>query len=68
MDHGVRTMHRHAGVPLPETIRMASLTPAKILGIDKDYGSIEAGKVADLIVLDADLNVRQVYLAAERAI
>src|SRR4029079_9377079 len=53
MDHRVRTMHRSAGVPLPEAVRMASLTPARILGIDQDVGSLEAGKRADFVVLDA---------------
>ncbi|HXD88574.1 MAG TPA: N-acetylglucosamine-6-phosphate deacetylase [Urbifossiella sp.] len=66
MDHCVRTMHRGAGVPLPETIRMASLTPARILGIEKDVGSIAAGKVADLAVLDAELNVEQVYIEGQK--
>ena len=45
----------------PETIRMASLTPARILGIENEVGSIEAGKLADLVVLDAQLNVVQVF-------
>jgi N-acetylglucosamine-6-phosphate deacetylase len=65
MDHAVRTMHRTAGVPIPETIRMASLTPARILGIDSDVGSIEVGKRADFVILDADLNVNQVWIGGE---
>jgi len=68
MDHAVRTMHRQAGVPLPHAVRMASLTPARILNIDADLGSIEIGKRADLVVMDADLNVRQVYLGGSRAV
>lgn len=40
---------------------MASLTPARIAGFDGEIGSIEVGKRADLVVLDADLQVRQVY-------
>jgi N-acetylglucosamine-6-phosphate deacetylase len=66
MDHAVRTMHRTAGVPLPETIRMASLTPARILGVDADLGSLEVGKRADLVVLDAEFNVKQVYVGGSR--
>ena len=62
MDHGVRTMHRTAGVPLPEAVRMATLTPARILGIDKEVGSLEPGKRADLVVLDRELNVQGVYI------
>jgi N-acetylglucosamine-6-phosphate deacetylase len=66
MDHAVRTMHRDAGVPLPETIRMASLTPARILGIDAEVGSLDVGKRADFVVLDAELNVKQVYVGGAR--
>jgi N-acetylglucosamine-6-phosphate deacetylase len=66
MDHCVRTCHRLTGVPLHEVIRMASLTPARILGRDQELGSIEAGKRADLLILDAELNVREVYLDGER--
>lgn len=68
MDHCVRTMHREAGVPLPEAIRMASLTPARILGIDREIGSIAAGKLADVLVLDAGLNVQQTYIGGQRVV
>jgi N-acetylglucosamine-6-phosphate deacetylase len=62
MDHCVRTFHRLTGAPLPDVVRMASLTPARIAGSDKEIGSIEVGKRADVVVLDADLQVRQVYV------
>lgn len=61
LDHCVRTFHRLTGVPLEVAVRMASLTPARIAGWDHDLGSIAPGKRADLVVLDRDLNVRQVY-------
>jgi N-acetylglucosamine-6-phosphate deacetylase len=61
MDHCVRTFHRLTGVPLAVVVRMASLTPARIAGWDHEIGSIAVGKRADLVVLDRDLHVRQVY-------
>jgi N-acetylglucosamine-6-phosphate deacetylase len=66
MDHCVRTFHQLTGVPFVEVVRMASLTPARIAGWDREIGSIETGKRADLVVLDRDLQVRQVYLAGQR--
>jgi N-acetylglucosamine-6-phosphate deacetylase len=43
---------RRLGFTDPEVSRMASLNPAKLLGIDAARGSITAGKRADLILLD----------------
>jgi N-acetylglucosamine-6-phosphate deacetylase len=65
MDHAVRTFHRLTGVPLPEVVRMASLTPARIIGRDQEVGSVEPGKRADLLLLTTDLHVRQVFLGGE---
>jgi N-acetylglucosamine-6-phosphate deacetylase len=65
LDHGVRTFHALTGVPLALVVRMASLTPARIAGWDQHLGSIAPGKLADLLVLDQALNVRQVYLAGQ---
>lgn len=43
-----------AGLSLPDAIKVATLNGAKYLGIDKDVGSLAAGKAADLVVLDGD--------------
>jgi N-acetylglucosamine-6-phosphate deacetylase len=66
MDHCVRTFHRLTGAPLHEAVRMATLTPARILGVADRFGSLEPGKAADLVVLDAELNVKQVYVGGTR--
>jgi N-acetylglucosamine-6-phosphate deacetylase len=67
MDECVRMFHRLTGVALPEVIRMASLTPARIAGWDREIGSIEDGKRADLLILDGDLNVRQAFVDGRTA-
>ena len=66
MEHAVRTFLALTGTPLVDVVRMASLTPARIAGRDKDLGSIEPGKLADLVVLNRDLHVREVYVAGEK--
>jgi N-acetylglucosamine-6-phosphate deacetylase len=63
MDHCLRTFIAATGAPLPEAVRMATLTPARIVGMDNEVGSIAIGKKADLVVTDAELNVRAVYVA-----
>jgi N-acetylglucosamine-6-phosphate deacetylase len=61
MDHCVRTFHQLTGVSLDVAVRMGSLTPARIAGWDHEIGSLAPGKRADLVVLDRELHVRQVY-------
>jgi N-acetylglucosamine-6-phosphate deacetylase len=62
MDHAVRTFQKLTGAPLPQVVRMASLTPAQIIGWDDRIGSMQPGKLADILVLDRDLNVRRVFV------
>ncbi len=46
------------GIPLETAVKCATLNPAKAIGIEKDYGSIEKGKKAHLVLLrKEDLNV-----------
>lgn len=66
MDHMVRHMHQSTTATLAEVIRMASLTPAERTGIETYTGSLSVGKNADLLVLNRDLVVEQVYLRGER--
>lgn len=56
-DRLVRTMVQLAGIPLTDAIRMMTLTPARILHIDASKGSLEAGKDADIIIFDNQINV-----------
>ena len=58
----VRTMINVAEVPLVETIRMLTLTPARIMKIDKNKGSIEIGKDADFVIFDDNINVSHTIL------
>ncbi|MEY3459589.1 MAG: N-acetylglucosamine-6-phosphate deacetylase [Planctomycetota bacterium] len=62
MDHMVRQMRRSTTVGLEAVIRMASLTPAERTGISSEVGSLEAGKLADVLVLGEDLEIRHTVL------
>jgi len=51
-----------------EVSKMASLNPARLLGVEKTYGSIEVGKRADLVALDNDGNVKFVMIGGKIAV
>lgn len=60
MDQLVRTMVK-ADIPLADAIRMASETPARIMGVYDRKGSLQKDKDADILILDRDLNVKAVW-------
>jgi len=65
LDVGLRAMKRASGAPLHEVVRMLTLTPARIAGLSDRFGSLEAGKAADLVLLDRQLQVRGVVVGGE---
>jgi len=60
MDVLVQNMVK-AGVSLEDTLRMASETPARIMGVFNQKGSLEKGKDADILILDKKLRIRAVW-------
>lgn len=60
MDRLVQTMVK-AGVPFADAIRMASETPAKLIGVDDRKGTLQKGKDADILIFDRNLNLRAVW-------
>lgn len=60
MDKLVQTMVK-AGVPFCDAIRMASETPARLIGVDDRKGSLQKGKDADILIFDRNLELRAVW-------
>ena len=56
-DRLVRTMVQVAEVPLTDAVRMISQTPASILGLSQTKGALVAGKDADIVIFDDDIQV-----------
>jgi len=54
MLHHELELYVKAGIPAGEVLRMATLTPALVMGVDKDRGVIAAGKLADMVLIDGD--------------
>ena len=50
------------GIQPFEAVKAASLNPARVLGVDDDFGSIAVGKCADFLVCDQDWTLLDVYL------
>ncbi len=57
MAHAVKNCVEKAHIPLEEALRMASLYPAKIMGLDKQLGRIKKGFAADFVIMDNELSV-----------
>jgi imidazolonepropionase-like amidohydrolase len=47
-------LYAQAGFTPMEAIQAATIVPARVMGLDKELGTVEAGKRADLIVIDGD--------------
>ncbi len=62
---GVKTMIFKVGVPVPEAVRMASLVPAGLLGLDRRAGSLEKGKEATFLRLDPDWNIKEIWVRGQ---
>ncbi|HEY5755945.1 MAG TPA: N-acetylglucosamine-6-phosphate deacetylase [Steroidobacter sp.] len=62
MATAVRNSLEMLDVDLPHAARMASLYPATFLGLDRELGRIEAGYRADLVLVDAGLNVIETWI------
>lgn len=59
----VRKAVLEVGIPLTVAVKCAAVNPAKSMGVYDDYGSIEPGKVANLVLLSKeDLSIKQVLL------
>ncbi|PRX68095.1 N-acetylglucosamine 6-phosphate deacetylase [Nonomuraea fuscirosea] len=57
MDVAFRRAVQEVGMSLPDAVQVASLTPARVLGLAGRIGSIAVGKAADLVVLSDSLEV-----------
>ena len=67
MDQCLRVAIKSMDLSLADGLRMASLTPATIIGVADHKGSLEPGKDADIVILDGDLHVAQTIVGGKVA-
>jgi N-acetylglucosamine-6-phosphate deacetylase len=64
-DRAVRNLMQFAGLPFERAVVNASAAPARLLGIERDCGTIEVGKRADLSIWDARYEVLATIVGGE---
>ena len=64
-DRLVRNMINMADVSLLEAVRMASTTPARIMGVDNRKGSLAKGKDADIVFFDENIHVSRTMVGGK---
>ncbi|MFP1857910.1 N-acetylglucosamine-6-phosphate deacetylase [Lonsdalea quercina] len=68
MIDAVRNCVEQAGIALDEALRMATLYPARAIGVDHRLGSIECGKVANLTAFTRDFHVINTFVNGEEVL
>jgi N-acetylglucosamine-6-phosphate deacetylase len=65
MDEALRNVVGFTGCTLPEAVRVASTTPAALIG-ERRKGVLAAGCDADVVALTPELGVQAVWVGGER--
>nr|WP_314267355.1 N-acetylglucosamine-6-phosphate deacetylase [uncultured Moellerella sp.] len=66
MINAVKNSVEQVGIPLDETLRMATLYPARAIGVEDSLGTIEPGKVANLTAFSPDFNVIATFVNGQQ--
>lgn len=56
------------GMPLPDAVRAVTATPARLAGVFDRKGSFEAGKDADIVLLDKEYTAKAVFIGGRKEI
>jgi N-acetylglucosamine-6-phosphate deacetylase len=66
LDAAVRNVTEFANLSLLEAVSACTLRPARLLGIEREYGTLRPGARADLVVLDAEGGVLETWIDGQR--
>lgn len=64
-DRLVRTLVKIAAIPLLDAVRMATQTPASIIGVFDQKGSLIPGKDADIVIFDDDIQIQKTIIGGK---
>ena len=62
----LKNMVQFTGLPFQKVLRTVTLNPAKLLNIQKSKGSLKKGSDADMVILDKELNVKEVFVKGKK--
>ena len=62
----IRTLVEKAEIPLHDAVRMASESPARLMGILDRKGTLEKGKDADIIIFNNDIEIQETFIEGKR--
>lgn len=62
LNKGVWNVYTNSSIPLYECVNCASLNVATVLGVEKQKGSLEVGKDADIIITDSEFNIEKTII------
>lgn len=65
MDRAAHNMRLHTGIGMVDVCKMTSLNPARLLGLDRELGSLESGKKANLLAVTEGMEVKMVMLEGQ---
>ena len=65
LNKGIWNVYTNSTIPLWECVNGASLNPATALGLEKQKGSLEVGKDADIIITDCEFNVKATIIGGK---
>ena len=68
LDRGVRNFMEFTGAGLEVAVAAASRNPSRMMGMEEEWGSLEAGRAANLTVLSSSAEVIQTFLAGQPSI
>lgn len=66
LDVSLKNVIKHTGCSIVDAIKMASTNPAKAVGLYDSVGSIQIAKKANLVMLDENYNLLEVYLSGKK--
>lgn len=65
LNEAIKNLKEETDLPLTKIISMVTINPAKFMKIEDKFGSIEPGKIADIIITDNDFKIHKVFKEGE---